>query len=123
MPEREERVSQADAVEDILQLAEALAEAHPDPYTALGGPLAFHRRVVALQKREVVTEDQISRRFQFALRRPPQGSRGFVEPAQTAIVRRNTLIRRPVVQIQSKGFFGPLNSPLILAGAKSDPSS
>jgi hypothetical protein len=48
MPEREERVSQADAVEDILQLAEALAEAHPDPYTALGGPLAFHRRVAEI---------------------------------------------------------------------------
>ena len=48
MLESEERLSQADAVEDILQLAQALSEAHPDPYTALGGPLAFHRRVAEI---------------------------------------------------------------------------
>src|SRR6185312_2537517 len=48
MLEREERIAQADAIEDILQLARTLAEAHPDPYTALGGPLAFHRHVAEI---------------------------------------------------------------------------
>src|SRR4029079_12195147 len=48
MLEREERIAQANAIEDIFQLAQALSEAHPDPYTALGGPLAFHRRVAEI---------------------------------------------------------------------------
>src|SRR5262245_57895259 len=42
---QEGTVSQADVVEDILLLAQTLTEAHPDPYTAVGGPLVFHRRV------------------------------------------------------------------------------
>jgi hypothetical protein len=41
-------VSHADAVEDVLQLAQTLTEAHPDPYTAVGGPLAFHRHVAQI---------------------------------------------------------------------------
>lgn len=48
MLEREERIAQSNAIEDIFQLAQTLAEAHPDPYTALGGPLAFHRRVAEI---------------------------------------------------------------------------
>ena len=39
---------------------------------------AIHSRLVALQKREVVTDDQKFRDFQFALRRPLQGLRGLV---------------------------------------------
>jgi hypothetical protein len=44
----EDLVSQVDAIEDVVQLAQTLAEAHPDPYTAVGGPLAFHRRVAEI---------------------------------------------------------------------------
>ena len=68
MLEREERISQADAVEDILQLAQALSEAHPDPYTALGGPLAFHRRVAEIAS--AVPADGMTRSQLLARLRP-----------------------------------------------------
>jgi hypothetical protein len=57
--ENEERIPQAEAVEDILQLAQTLCEAHPDPYTAVGGPLAFHRRVAEIV--DTVPEDGVTR--------------------------------------------------------------
>jgi hypothetical protein len=66
--DREERRSQADAVEDILQLAQALSEAHPDPYTALGGPLAFHRRVAEIAS--TVPADGVTRSQLLAHLRP-----------------------------------------------------
>jgi len=68
MLEREERISQMDVVEDILQLAQALAEAHPDPYTALGGPLAFHRRVAEIV--DAVPEGGVTRWQLLARLRP-----------------------------------------------------
>ena len=34
--------------EDVLQLATLLVMSHPDPYSAGGGPLAFHRRVQSI---------------------------------------------------------------------------
>lgn len=39
------QLSKQELREDILQLAQLLADSHPDPYTAVGGPLAFRRRV------------------------------------------------------------------------------
>lgn len=40
-----QRISRQALQEDIQQLAQLLIETHPDPYTAGGGALAFHRRV------------------------------------------------------------------------------
>jgi hypothetical protein len=68
MLEREERIAQADAVEDTLRLAQALSEAHPDPYTALGGPLAFHRRVAEIV--DAVPADGMTRSHLLARLRP-----------------------------------------------------
>jgi hypothetical protein len=68
MLEREERLSQADAVEDIFQLAQTLGEAHPDPYTALGGPLAFHRRVAEIG--DAIPEGGVTRSQLLARLRP-----------------------------------------------------
>jgi hypothetical protein len=68
MPESEERISQADAVEDVLQLGQALSASHPDPYTALGGPLAFHRRVVEIV--DTVPAEGMTRSHLLALLRP-----------------------------------------------------
>ena len=47
---------------------------------------ALHSRLVALEKRQVVTGDQKFRDFQFALRRPLQDIRGLREPVQEKIV-------------------------------------
>ncbi|GHO42998.1 S41 family peptidase [Ktedonospora formicarum] len=43
-----QRISRQALQEDIHQLARTLAEAHPDPYTTRGGPIAFHHRVQKL---------------------------------------------------------------------------
>src|SRR5215218_863666 len=37
-------LSQAAARADVAQLVRLLTESHPDPYSAGGGPIAFHRR-------------------------------------------------------------------------------
>src|SRR6516164_5959646 len=47
---------------------------------------ALHSRLVALQKREIVTIDQKFRNFEFALCAQPQAVRGLREPVETQIV-------------------------------------
>ncbi|WP_165423430.1 S41 family peptidase [Ktedonosporobacter rubrisoli] len=42
------RISRRALQEDVLQLAKLLIESHPDPYSAGGGSLAFHRRIQGL---------------------------------------------------------------------------
>ena len=60
---------------------------------------AFHPRFVALEKREIVAVDQKIRGFQFALRSPPQRSRGFCEPAKRNIVDNKSVIGKWVVGV------------------------
>lgn len=43
-----QRISRQALQEDLYQLTRLLSESHPDPYTAGGGSLAFHRRVNTL---------------------------------------------------------------------------
>jgi hypothetical protein len=38
-------LSRDDAALDVLELGELLASSHPDPYTAIGGPIAFRREI------------------------------------------------------------------------------
>ena len=83
---------------------------------------ALHSRLVALQKREIVTDDQKFRDFQFALRRPLQGLRGLCEPVEEKIVDGKTRIREWDVRIEPDGLLGGLNSPFILAGTECDPT-
>ena len=47
---------------------------------------ALHSRLVALQKREIVTIDQKFRNFEFALRAQAQAVRGLREPVETEIM-------------------------------------
>ncbi len=86
------------------------------------GDFAFHSRLVALEKREVVTEDQKFRDFQFALRRQLQGLRGLCEPVEEKIVDGKTSVREWDVRIEPYGLLGCLNPPFILAGAECDPT-
>ncbi len=51
---------------DVLQLAQLLVEAHPDPYSAIGGPVAFRRKVAEILEalpEEGLTDLQLLRRL------------------------------------------------------------
>ncbi|MDQ2713966.1 MAG: hypothetical protein M3Z08_03585 [Chloroflexota bacterium] len=59
------QLSQQELREDVLQLAQLLVESHPDPYSAGGGPLAFHRKVAEILEalpEEGLTAQQLLRR-------------------------------------------------------------
>ena len=60
---------------------------------------ALHSRLVALKKREIVTEDQKIRDFQLALRGSPQAIRCLPEPVKEDIVQSETVVREWVVRI------------------------
>ena len=81
---------------------------------------AFHSRLVALEKRQIVTGDQHFRDFQFALRGPPQGIRGLCVAVEEKIVVSHR-IPEWHVRIYPNGLFGRLNSPFILARTECDP--
>lgn len=42
------RLTRGDMAQDLDQLVGLLTESHPDPYRAIGGPVAFHRAAAAL---------------------------------------------------------------------------
>ena len=53
----------------------------------------LHSCLVAFKKREIVTEDQKFREFQFALRSSPQDIRCLPEPVKQEIVLSETAVR------------------------------
>ena len=61
---------------------------------------AVHSRLVALQKRQVVTVAQHLRDFQLVVRGPLQGIRGLSEPVERKIVGGKTLIRQRVAAVE-----------------------
>ncbi|HZO75001.1 MAG TPA: hypothetical protein VFB60_22530 [Ktedonobacteraceae bacterium] len=57
-------LSKREAQEDIAQLVQLLTESHPDPYSGMGGPLAFHREVAHILdslSEEGITDTQLLR--------------------------------------------------------------
>src|SRR5947209_3770460 len=81
----------------------------------------FHSRLVALEKSEVVTGDQIWRDFQFALSGAPQDFRRLREAIEQPIMQSQS-VREWVVRIQPEGRLGRLNSLFILARAQRAPA-
>src|SRR6516225_12325740 len=79
---------------------------------------ALHSRLVALQKREIVTIDQKYRTFEFALCAQPQAVRGLREPVETEIMGSDSPIWHWQAPIEPDGLLGGLNSPFILAGTE-----
>src|SRR5215471_9856825 len=80
---------------------------------------ALHSRLVALQKREIVTIDQKYRSFEFALcAAQPQAVRGLREPVETEIIDSGIQVWSWPGPIESDGHLGGLNSPFILAGTE-----
>ena len=100
----------------------------PEPGCATSSPpqcsagsasdFAFHSRLVAREKREIVTGDQKLREFQFALRSPLQGIRSLCEPVEAKDCGWPHVIREwrcpDLAEWPSRRC---LNSPFILAGA------
>src|SRR5436305_254931 len=79
---------------------------------------ALHSRLVALQKREIVTIDQKFRNFQFALCAQPQAVRGLREPVETEIMDSDSRVWKWHAPIEPDALLGGLNSPFILAGTE-----
>jgi hypothetical protein len=59
----------------------------------------LHSRLVALKKREIVTEDQKFLDFQFALRGSPQDIRCLPEPVKEDIVQSETVVPECIVRV------------------------
>src|SRR5215469_3801541 len=79
---------------------------------------ALHSRLVALEKREVVADDQKFRNFEFALCAQPQAVRGLREPVETEIIDSDSRVWKWHGPIEPDGLLGGLNSPFILAGTE-----
>jgi hypothetical protein len=79
---------------------------------------ALHSRLVALQKREIVTIDQKFRNFEFALCAQPQAVRGLREPVETEIIDSDSPVWKWRGPIEPDGLLGGSNSPFILAGTE-----
>src|SRR5215831_15796027 len=83
---------------------------------------ALHSRLVALQKREIVTNDQKFRNFDLALCAQPQAVRGLREPVETEIVGSNSRVWKWAGHIEPDGLLGGLNSPFVLSVIECDPT-
>jgi hypothetical protein len=93
---QEERMSTVEAVEDILQISQALTTAHPDPYAAVGGPLAFHRRVADII--DTIPNDSVTRLQLLAYLRPLVAA---LHDGHTAVRLTGTAIPAPATLKQS----------------------
>src|SRR5215471_17032137 len=76
---------------------------------------ALHSRLVALQKREIVTIDQKFRNLELALCAQPQDVRGLRELVETQIVDSDSRVWKWYGPIEPDGLLGSLNSPFILS--------